>query len=264
MIAIIGILVGLLLPAVQAAREAARRSSCSNNMMQLGLGVHHFEFGMERLPTGVINDEGPVRNEELGNHTSWTVQILPHIEELVASRLYDQAAGAYAPENARVRSHRVSVLLCPSDPLSYRSNWAPSSYAGCHHDSEAPIDTNNNGLFFLNSNITFADILDGSSYTLLLGECLIEEDNLGWVSGTRATLRNAGSAINQATLDAEDDTSTPSETLTVGGFSSNHTGGALFVLADGSVKFLSDNTDATVFRNLANRNDGQLIDAIEF
>jgi prepilin-type N-terminal cleavage/methylation domain-containing protein len=79
-IAIIGILVGLLLPAVQAAREAARRMSCANNIAQNGLAMHNFEFGTEHLPSGTINDSGPIRNEPIGKHISWTVQILPYID----------------------------------------------------------------------------------------------------------------------------------------------------------------------------------------
>ncbi|HMO86576.1 MAG TPA: DUF1559 domain-containing protein, partial [Lacipirellulaceae bacterium] len=70
-IAIIGVLVALLLPAVQAAREAARRISCTNNVAQLGLAVHSYEFHHEKLPPGVINPEGPIRNEPQGQHVSW-------------------------------------------------------------------------------------------------------------------------------------------------------------------------------------------------
>jgi prepilin-type N-terminal cleavage/methylation domain-containing protein len=76
-IAIIGILVALLLPAVQSAREAARRVQCLNNVAQLGLAVHNFEFHFEHLPPGVVNPDGPIRSEPQGQHVSWIVQILP-------------------------------------------------------------------------------------------------------------------------------------------------------------------------------------------
>ncbi|MEM7558129.1 MAG: DUF1559 domain-containing protein [Planctomycetota bacterium] len=271
-IAIIGILVGLLLPAVQAAREAARRSQCSNNLMQLGLGLHHYEFGKEHLPAGVINPTGPIRSEAIGQHVSWAVQILPMIEEGVAFKKFDQEAGAYATKNLPVREHQVSILVCPSDPGASRNYYnsdqsiAASSYAGCHHDSEAPIDADNNGVLFLNSAIRFSDILDGSSYTIMVGEAAIEPKNLGWVSGTRSTLRN-GSALLSANWQraaggavtgtgGADDGSTA---LDVGGFSSFHTGGAQFVMADGSVHFLSENIQTSVLANLANRADGELI-----
>lgn len=73
---------------------------------------------------------------------------------------------------------------------------ATSHYAGVHHDSEAPIDVTNNGVFFLNSRVTYEDLSDGSSQTIFFGEKFVEANDLGWMSGTNATLRNAGLAIN--------------------------------------------------------------------
>ncbi|MFN3194136.1 MAG: DUF1559 domain-containing protein [Aureliella sp.] len=261
-IAIIGILVGLLLPAVQAAREAARRSQCSNNLMQLGLAVHHFEFGQERLPSGVINPTGPIRHETTGNHTSWIVQILPYLEERVAFAKYDTELGAYAAENSDVRNHQIDTLRCPSDP-GIGIRVAVSSYAGCQNGNEMPINDDNNGLLFLNSQVRFRDILDGATYTLLVGEAAIEPTDLGWVSGTRSTLRN-GSSLRSVGWDYSANQSNGQEqqpkTLSVGGFSSYHTGGAQFVFADGSVQFLSENIEQELLENLANRADGTLID----
>src|SRR5687767_14368808 len=77
-IAIIGVLVALLLPAVQSAREAARRTGCLNNVAQLGLALHNYEFHFESLPPGVTNPDGPIRNEAKGQHVSWIVEILPY------------------------------------------------------------------------------------------------------------------------------------------------------------------------------------------
>lgn len=279
-IAIIGILVGLLLPAVQAAREAARRSQCINNLMQLGLAVHHYEFNHEYLPAGVINPEGPIRNEPIGQHVSWTVQILPYIEEGNAFERFDMQAGAYAEANLPVRQHSINLLRCPSSPVPKREDKiAISSYVGCHNDREAPISEDNNGLLFLNSRIRFADISDGSTYTLLLGEAVITPDNLGWTSGTRATLRNASGifrpeAERQGGLGlapqfgAEHPDATDEEqpeqsrigTLYVGGFSSFHTGGANMVFADGSVNFISQTIDPQVLQHMGNRADGELIE----
>src|SRR5690606_30133693 len=93
-IAIIGILVALLLPAIQAAREAARRTSCMNNLTQLGLALHNYEFHFEALPPGTTNPDGPIRNEPQGNHVSWIVRILPYIEERVLWRNFNAEAGA--------------------------------------------------------------------------------------------------------------------------------------------------------------------------
>ena len=79
--AIISMLVVMLLPAVQAAREAARRTNCLNNMAQLGLALHNYEYHFEALPPGVTNPDGPIRNEAQGIHVSWIVKILPYMEE---------------------------------------------------------------------------------------------------------------------------------------------------------------------------------------
>ena len=257
-IAIIGILVGLLLPAVQAAREAARRSQCSNNLLQMGLALHHFEFATEHFPAGSINPDGPIQNVDQGQHVSWIVQTLPFFEERTAYGMFDIEAGAYAPENAAVRKHPISVLLCPSYPFNRQSDEAAeTTYFGSQHDSEAPIAADNNGMLFLNSKVRFRDILDGSSHTLLLGEGMLEAKPLGWVSGTRSTLRNVGHPMNPPKdIDASEPT-----VLEVGGFSSYHTGGAQFVLGDGAVKFLSQSIHPNTYRQLANRADEELQDA---
>ena len=99
-IAIIGVLVALLLPAVQAAREAARRSSCLNNLSQLALAVHNYEFAVENLPAGTINPDGPIRSEPIGQHVSWLVQILPYVEMRNVYDAFDQQAGATRPRTA--------------------------------------------------------------------------------------------------------------------------------------------------------------------
>ncbi len=267
-IAIIGILVGLLLPAVQAAREAARRCSCSNNLSQLGLAMHHYEFNAEQLPSGVINPDGPIRAEQIGQHVSWIVGILPYIEQSNAYRKFDQAAGAYAPVNRPVRSEPISILTCPSHPNNVpdrddQIKLALTNYAGCHHDSEAPINDDNNGVLFLNSRLRLSKVLDGLSQTILLGEFKDVSDSLGWVSGTRSSLRNTSSLNDPKMIDQNfsgipTPPVEPVDSLRVGGFGSYHTGGAQFVFADGSMRFISNSIDKETYRKLGNRADGEL------
>ena len=260
-IAIIGILVGLLLPAVQAAREAARRVSCMNNMTQIGLAIHHHDFSLEHLPSGVINPDGPIRNQEVGQDVSWYVQILPYIEQQALSNHFDIKAGAYAADNADVRRTTVPTFLCPSFPGSDRNmtntnkEAATNSYAGCHDDHETPIDADNNGLLFLNSKIRYAEILDGSTQTILIGEIRPGPKSLGWASGTRATLRNT-SSLNQGTW--PEDSDVEADSLDVGGFGSFHPGGALFTFADGSTRFLTNSIEETLFKQFGNRADGEI------
>ncbi|MDZ4658482.1 MAG: DUF1559 domain-containing protein [Bythopirellula sp.] len=257
-IAIIGVLVALLLPAIQAAREAARRSSCLNNIAQLALAVHNYEFAIEHLPAGVINPEGPIRSEPDGQHVSWLVQITPYVEMGNVYNLFDQEAGAYAPINSAIRAVPVNLFVCPSFPgneMSEDKLSASSTYAGCHHDVEAPIDANNHGLLFLNSGIRYIDIKDGSSQTLLIGE-VRDENTLGWVSGTRATLRNT-SKVNLLSWHDVRQLPTPGP-LEVGGFSSGHPGGINTATADGSCHFVTQDIEPEVLRQLGHRADGTL------
>jgi len=209
-IAIIAVLIALLLPAVQSAREAARRSQCVNNLMQIILATKNYETAHEVLPPGSINPTGPIANKPIGYHHNWISQILPFMESKNINNHMNFNVSVYAAENSTVRSMSIGTLLCPSDP---RGTWsvgstnpnlpvntsigppALSSYAGSHHDAEAAIDTTNHGVFFLNSRVRYEDIEDGSSQTIFIGERFHGPGDLGWASGTRSTLRNAGTAI---------------------------------------------------------------------
>ncbi len=191
-IAIIGILVGLLLPAVQAAREAARRMQCSNNILQIGVALHNYEMAHRKLPPGTVDSKGPIVHLPVGYHHSWIVQILPMLDERVAYELIDKKQSIYAKVNVPVRGYSLATLRCPSDAAS----GPYSHYAGIHDSREVPIDITNNGVLFLNSAIRFDDVVDGVSHTLFAGEKLIDASELGWSSGTRASLRNLGSGVN--------------------------------------------------------------------
>lgn len=195
-IAIIGILIALLLPAIQAAREAARRTHCKNNLAQLSVAMHGYEMAHESLPSGSIDVKGPIMNVPNGMHHNWVTQLLPYLEEVAAYRNVDQSVSVYAPKNAPVMAVQLPILTCPSDYGSPSPTPGQSSYAGVHNDIETPIDVDNNGLLFLNSRIKRHDISDGSHHTLLLGEKRLDGADLGWLSGTRATLRNLGRPLN--------------------------------------------------------------------
>ena len=283
-IAIIAVLIALLLPAVQAAREAARRSQCINNLMQIGVALQNYESSYEVLPPGVVNPTGPIVNAPKGYHMSWMVQILPYIEQRNAFKKLNFNEGAYAPANDTVRSHGINVFVCPSDyaPKSAKTaggvDIEANSYAACHHDVEAPIDVKNQGVFYLNSSTRYEDISDGTSSTLFVGEKRLTTKELGWMSGTRATLRNTGTLPNGSRFgpnplgvgpgDDESDVppapGEPDPRLVVGGFSSRHPGGTNFLFGDGSVRFIKNSIAANVFRHLGNRADGELVSNNEY
>ena len=200
-IAIIGILIGLLLPAVQAVREAARRTSCLNNIAQIGIALHSYEFAQEEFPAGVTNPTGPITNDEVGKDVSFLVEILPHIEQMGIAIRFDKTLGAYDPANGPARERVIESYICPSkggpEQIETETGLAGmSSYAGCYNSTEAPIDEDNDGILFLNSRTKFSDILDGSSNTILVGEYNSNKSSLGWASGTRSTLRNTGGGFD--------------------------------------------------------------------
>ncbi len=301
-IAIIAVLIALLLPAVQQAREAARRTQCKNNLVQVSLALQNYEMSHERLPPGSVNPTGPIKSEAAGYHMGWIVQILPYLDQRNVYQKMDFKVGVYDPKNtgAAVADApgpggdagpagagagpmslpgfnsgnpgptmvTLPVLTCPSEGATS----GPSSYAGCHHDSEAPIDVDNNGVLFLNSSIRFEDISDGISNTLFVGEKTRAAETLSWASGTRASLRNSGSAINsdRQLLNRNGQIIAPvaappgpdganAALLKVGGFGSPHVGGCHFAVGDGAVRFISENISADTFKNLINRADGNML-----
>jgi prepilin-type N-terminal cleavage/methylation domain-containing protein len=283
-IAIIGVMLATLLPAVNGMREAARRSTCQNNVVRLMIALQDYQSAHESLPSGVLNPLGPIRNVTFGLHHGWLEQLLPYVDEQNIGRQIDFSIGVYEPMNSPVRKLRVSEFICPSEVID---DLPASSYAGCHHDVEAPIDADNHGVLFLNSHVSSDDIPDGAGHTIFVGEKIVTADDLGWTSGTRATLRNTGHRINTAppnpAIAASDapaaegkapaaegdapaaEAATPaadpeSAVLYVGGFASHHPMGALFGLGDGNVRFIADEIDQTVFEQLGNRSDGALID----
>ncbi len=332
-IAIMAILVALLLPAVQQAREAARRTQCKNNLQQLGFALHSYYNSYETLPPGVTNSTGPIKQAADGYHHSWLVSLLPYLDQSVLSGAINTKLSIYDEANLKARKVVVSIFLCPSDPASNTAfagnqDVALSSYAGNHHPVSAPIDTNNHGVLFLNSRVRYKDIYDGSSHTLMAGEALRSPEDLGWASGTRSTLRNGGLQINQTPAGSryyndvlakpvEEDSSEEGEDIGFegssgyggasygegvssyggeeemleddiseaggpvqnqlqppspekpsrlafdpGGFGSPHTGGAQFLLCDGSVRFVSENVDPDMYKHLLDRADG--VDVLDF
>lgn len=263
-IAIIAILIALLLPAVQAAREAAWRTQCKNNLMQIGIAVNNYDLAFEMLPPGCVNATGPIRNVSEGYHMSWIVQLLPMLEQNAVFSKVSFVEGAYGPMNGGISRSMFPTLNCPTDGVVLPG---ASNYAGCFSGEDVAIDVNNTGVMYLNSSIGYQQIRDGASNTILCGERKIVAGvtELGWMSGTMATLRNTGVPINGGWDVGGPNTGNrmgltplpaPSDTAT-SGFSSYHTGGAQFVLADGSVRFLSENIDPKIFSYLGNREDMQ-------
>lgn len=273
--AIVAVLMGTLLPAIQRARESARRTQCQNNLAQLGIAMHTYESSHDCLPPGVVNVTGPIRNLEEGYHMSWVPQILPMIDQVGLYQTIRFEESAYSASNAVPRSSILRTMLCPSDSSNVvtsengSTQIAFTNYAACFGGEDVPIDTENSGLLFLNSRITFAQIRDGASNTILAGEKTIVAgtSDLGWLSGTRSTLRNTGVRINQgwdqpSVKGGAGGLQAPSETST-SGFSSHHGDLSNFLFADGAVKLLSRSVGLEMYSRLGQREDMQFTGALK-
>ncbi len=182
-IAIIGILIALLLPAVQAAREAARRMSCSNNIRQIGLAMHNHESALRRFPSGSVAQQ----YFDVPN-TPWTfyrwsalAMLSPYLENTAAYNVLDLSKPLYTvnfavtPENISGSKIMVATFLCPSD-VSRRlhPSFGPTNYAMCSGSGTnggSPLSAD--GVFYVNSNTRIRDITDGTSNTIAASESIL-------------------------------------------------------------------------------------------
>lgn len=265
-IAIIGILIGMLLPAVQMVRESARRTECANKIRQMGLALLNFESSNETFPPsykGAAFDPG----------WSWGTHILPFVEQnnlyqFGNSRNLLFGAGSN-PANTTTEYSQTELTLfrCPSDqgpslnPI--RLNHAMSNYravAGPYQPSCYTCNVDLGGVMYQNSGTKMADVLDGTSNTVVIGECKYDE-----TTGKKAAiwpgmtgLRGGAIWISDVMWWVDADTAQINGTAPQA-FSSNHPGGALFVFGDGSTHFFREGGDVDILRFLAGRDDGVII-----
>jgi prepilin-type N-terminal cleavage/methylation domain-containing protein len=289
-IAIIAALIGLLLPAVQSARGAARRMSSLNNLKQIGIALHVYHDARNRLPPGFTstptgewpggsNDPLP----ESGPGWSLFAEILPHLEE---TSLHDSIAFdklIIDPENQAARETIVSTFVDPGDTaprlidikdasLNVMARAAVCSYAGClgtKSYEELPFT----GVFHRNSRIRLADATDGTSKTIAIGERMSRHTQSGWAGVTPNQKMvyapespryrpddpgfNSRPAITATLVHVK--SSAPSLTGSPGGFIGPHAGGTQFLNLDGSCRSIAENASADVFRALCTRAGGEPI-----
>lgn len=322
-IAIIGILVALLLPAVQAAREAARRMQCSNNLKQIGLSLHNFHDTYKRFPPGSANNRQPLGSLTGGHRwgASWMVYILPYIEQ---QNVFDKA---YTPMDEQYNSTLIRQTIgdlagrptfnayrCPSSALARThcvSTTSPGSmiadYVGIAgtinnfggigssaHTNTPYGPAGRNGMLGYNTKNRFADMSDGSSSTMMVGECgawLFENATTkrdyrpssqhGFAMGCAGNNNNSeippnngnGRIFNTTTLrylinpaptGVHNNSCGDGVCQNAGNntpLRSEHPGGVQTAFGDGSVQFLSQTTTVQVLARYAARNDGTTVQA---
>ena len=268
-IAIIAVLTGLAIPAVSAARGVARQMQCRGRLMQIGLAVQQYHDFAGVLPPGTVSEITPVVPDASQLQHSWLTRLTPMLDLPTLHRATDFGVSIYAPANDRLHSLHPVPLRCPSadDQLS-------TSYVGIHHDVPKSIGDDDAGLLFADSRLSWSDVPDGRSATMLAAETVVPAA-VSWASGTRATLRYAslGSPARPPTLrtmtveelraGAEPPVNQETEEALAAPISSNHGPFATAVMADGRVVVLNYEMDAGVLRSIANRDDGQPLEGFE-
>jgi prepilin-type N-terminal cleavage/methylation domain-containing protein/prepilin-type processing-associated H-X9-DG protein len=270
-IAIIGVLIALLLPAVQKAREAARRAQCSNNLKQVGIALHNYHDLHGVLPMGYAHRAGYT-----WGGFGWAAAILPQVEQ---RPLFDAAnfdLAAWTEANATVCTTAVNFYLCPSDETSHGRllereglRFAMASYVASFGPGDMDINADDRrGLFSRNSRTRFAEVTDGLSQTLAAGERH---------NGKFAVLSTGGHLIAETVWpgaireDPDDDhghttlfqTEHPpsSPIMDDRDAASRHDGGTNFLLGDGSVRFLKNSIDLAVYRALSTAAGNEVVGA---
>ncbi len=302
-IAIIGILIGLLLPAINAARESARRTSCTSNIKQIGLSLLNYHDELGSFPPGYrSNQKYSDGSSDTSPGWGWSAYILPYMEERAAYKAISFNLPVESPQNAMAVQTKIKTYLCPSDmppPGAFAvtddfskslASAAASSYAACcGSDDSDTSDATGSGVFYRNSKTRMADITDGASHTILVGERAWAYAQGIWAGAiSDGSIKRGALNMNPGSPSG----SAPAPTLvlshnhlitctndTDGGlddFSSLHPGGANFVYADGSVHYViaipGDNADGSytqqgiIFQTLGTRSAGDNLPAgsIEF
>jgi prepilin-type N-terminal cleavage/methylation domain-containing protein/prepilin-type processing-associated H-X9-DG protein len=272
-IAIIGAVVSLLLPAVQYAREAARRTRCQNNLRQMVIGLHNFAGCQGYFPSAY---------EAVGTLPGWGwgSAILPFVEQQsrfdaaqVATTQFGAGANPALPTPHT--KARLPLYRCPSDPApdlnTMRLEHGLSNYravAGPNDLGTFVVDLDYGGAMYQNSRMRLARITDGTSNTLIVGECLFDEKTgkraalWSGMTGLRALPGDSGASMWVSdVMWSVDDANSSVNGPAPQAFSSRHVGGAFFAFCDGSVRFFSSVGDKALVKWLAGRDDGNVVPA---
>ncbi len=295
-IAIIGILIALLLPAVQAAREAARRIQCANHFKQVGVAMHNYHSAMGYFPPGMVAEVPPENATYM--FFSWAVYAMPYMEldalykdiDFNAMSSYFDNTPGNGLSNREISQTPLTAFLCPSDPQAGEGVWvsgstpkpdcAMTNMCGVSdsvdwvenfygYGVKAKNFPDNDGIMGANEPCKVSDIRDGTSHTLMVGEVTGGGPGsyLGFLwageclCDTRDGINGPFTAIGGKFPGT--DGSIPTMTWMDTGFSSHHPGGCHFMMADGSANFLSQEIAQKLLTSLTTRDGGEALEPIE-
>lgn len=288
-IAIIAILIALLLPAVQQAREAARRSTCKNNLKQIGLALHNYHDTFRTFPPATVRRKGATTEWET-SMISWQARILPYMDQGPLFNKIDWNAepGNSGTANTEARKHEMPAYRCPSDPgnrgKTGQTSYGPTNYVTSTADSGGyaagggTYQNNGRSVMFLNSKTQLRDIEDGSSNTMFVAECVVAHphSNVNATSGTVCTgtadQKRRGyswfygremwtwsyTTLIGPNSDLQECAQSTGGTSLLGA-RSKHVGGVHALLGDGAVRFISENIHLGTWQDLGNKADGNVI-----
>jgi len=240
-IAIIGLLVAVMIPAVNTARAAARRASCTNNLRQIGMGLTSYHSAKQAFPPGGIEWRPP--GDPTKRQLAWSVYLLPFVGEQALYDQVDLTTPFDSPENADAASTIVSIYVCPSSQRGAQlvRGRGPSDYGGIYGERIVSRNDPPQGPMLYDRRISSDEITDGLSNTLIVGEDSQFGDSQ-WINGRN--IFDQAFAINAAPALEND-------------MRSEHGPGANGLLADSSVRFLSENTELTVLAAMCTRAGGE-------
>ena len=241
-IAIIGVLIGMLLPAVQMVREAARRTSCANNLHQIGLGLHNYHAAHQEFPIGGI--EWRSNNDPTKRQLAWSAFLLPFLDQQNVHDQLDLKTAFDSEENRVAAATIIPVFVCPSSQRGKKTvnDRGPCDYGGIYGERISGPNNPPKGTMLHDVAIALRDVTDGSSNTLIVAE------DSGWRDGQWINGRNIfdqAFAINRAPFFEND-------------IRSEHPQGANAVWCDGSVRFLAESTDLSLLAAICTRAGGEI------
>ena len=278
-ISVIAVLVALILPAIQQAREAARRTQCKNNLRQIGLALQNYCDLYDRFPPGYVASSDTTATTP---GWGWGAMILPQLDQFPLFGLFNFSLPIEHPLNSAPVATRVTVFICASDIVPNGTfaitnaasgkvvQSGPSSYVGCVGNESSSVDDNvdpGNGMLFRNSGVRFAEVLDGTSNTILIAERSWAQANGAWIGASNTGRLRSGTNYRAAPRDEASSFHVLGHAHWInamndpdGGlddFSSLHAGGVNVLFVDGSVRFLhsvtSDGGSATNLQAMGTR-----------